>query len=135
MSRYSDIPGDRVPQIVRVGTVATDGAAAGLLFVVPTGNDSEIAVKALVSASTTASVTDYATITVYNGGATGTAATSLGAITTQTTVFTANLLRDVVTLTGASSVDAGSVLRFTVAQTTGGKALLDLALVVYANPL
>jgi hypothetical protein len=125
-----DVPGNRIHN-VRVGTIATNGAAEGLLFIAPF--NCTYAVKALISGTAASDATNYATITVYNGGATGTATTSVG---TLTNVATGGIVANTLTALTQTVTTAvtNDVLRFAVAQTSGGKALTNLALSVIYYP-
>ena len=119
-----DLPGNWYKE-TPVGTVAADAAAQGVLFVAP--YDCKIQVKVMTSSNIETNVSNYATISVIDGGATGTATTSLGTFVTQSTGITANTLTDLIST--AKAIDEGDVVRFAVAQTASGVNLTGLSLI------
>jgi len=119
-----DIPGNWYKE-VNFQSVAANGAAAGVLFVAP--YDCEVSVSVMASSNIATNVSNYATVSLIDGGATGAGTTAMGNITTQSTGWTANTLT-AITLT-SDDLDEGDVVRYAVAQTGDGVTLTGLSII------
>jgi len=134
-NRYGEIPGDRTV-VVPFNDVAANAGLDSMIFVAPF--DCEVEVDIMVGANSASHTANYATLTFYNGGATGTDTASMGAFNTLSGTggggsLTAKTLK-AITLTD-DALDVGEIIVLSVAQTASGVALDSLSVLITYWPV